>query len=141
MVNCAPFLPKLVVKEIGIAPSSPVILQPTTKSRSILSKLPLNSFWRESLPSRPFRFFLISFSSSLTTSRGRLLRPPLTPQNSLLPQPRPQGAFPWPGKSALGTRLFVTALDQAFFKTLFYSGDRAGNLGQVKTAEIARFPR
>ena len=36
---------------------------------------------------------------------------------------------------------FVTALDQAFFKTLFYSGDRAGNLGQVKTAEIARFPR
>ena len=36
---------------------------------------------------------------------------------------------------------FVTALDQAFFKTLFYSGDRAGNLGQVKTAEIARFPQ
>ena len=35
---------------------------------------------------------------------------------------------------------FVTARDQAFFKTLFYSGDRAGDLGQVKTAEIARFP-
>ena len=35
---------------------------------------------------------------------------------------------------------FVTAHDQTFFKTLFYSGDRAGDLGQVKTAEIARFP-
>ena len=35
---------------------------------------------------------------------------------------------------------FVTARDPAFFKTLFYSGDRAGDLGQVKTAEIARFP-
>ena len=35
---------------------------------------------------------------------------------------------------------FVTARDQAFFKTLFYSGNRAGDLGQVKTAEITRFP-
>ena len=35
---------------------------------------------------------------------------------------------------------FVTASDKAFFKTLFYSGDRAGSLGQVKTAETARFP-
>ena len=35
---------------------------------------------------------------------------------------------------------FVTARDKAFFKTLFYSGDREGGLGQVKTAETARFP-
>ena len=35
---------------------------------------------------------------------------------------------------------FVPASDKAFFKTLFYSGDRAGGLGQVKTAETARFP-
>ena len=35
---------------------------------------------------------------------------------------------------------FVTTRDQAFFKTLFYFGDRAGDLGQVKMAEIARFP-
>ena len=34
---------------------------------------------------------------------------------------------------------FITAGDQAFFKTLFYSVDRAGDLGQVKFAEIARF--
>ena len=35
---------------------------------------------------------------------------------------------------------FVTACDQVFFKTLFYSGDRARDLGQVKTADIALFP-
>lgn len=28
---------------------------------------------------------------------------------------------------------FVTARDQAFFKTLFFSGDRGGDLGQIKT--------
>ena len=38
------------------------------------------------------------------------------------------------------TELFITDRDQAFFKALFYSGDRAGDLGQVKTPEIARFP-
>jgi integrase len=36
--------------------------------------------------------------------------------------------------------VFITARDQAFFKCLFYSGDRAGDLGLVKMAEIARFP-
>lgn len=35
---------------------------------------------------------------------------------------------------------FVTACDEVFFKTLFYSGDWAGDLGQVKTADIALFP-
>ena len=35
---------------------------------------------------------------------------------------------------------FVTACDQVFIKTLFYSGDRARDLGQVKTADIALFP-
>lgn len=38
------------------------------------------------------------------------------------------------------TEIFIIARDQAYFKCLFYSGDRAGDLGQVKTAEIARFP-
>ena len=32
------------------------------------------------------------------------------------------------------------ARDQAYFKTVFFSGDRPGDLGQVKTPEILRFP-
>ena len=36
--------------------------------------------------------------------------------------------------------MFVLIRDQAFFKTLFFSGDRAGDLGRVKTPEILRFP-
>ena len=36
--------------------------------------------------------------------------------------------------------MFVLMRDQAFFKTLFFGGDRAGDLGQVKTPEILRFP-
>ena len=32
------------------------------------------------------------------------------------------------------------ALDQAYFKTAFFNGDRPGDLGQVKTPEILRFP-
>ena len=35
---------------------------------------------------------------------------------------------------------FITARDQAYFKTAFFSGDRPGDLGQVKVAEILRFP-
>jgi integrase len=42
--------------------------------------------------------------------------------------------------SAVPSDLFILARDQAFFKGLFYSGDRANDLGQVKTPEIARFP-
>lgn len=38
------------------------------------------------------------------------------------------------------SEIFILARDQAFFKALFYSGDRAGDLGLVKTSEIARFP-
>ena len=38
------------------------------------------------------------------------------------------------------SEIFVIARDQAFFKTLFFSGDRGGDVGQVKTPEIARFP-
>jgi hypothetical protein len=38
------------------------------------------------------------------------------------------------------SEVFILARDQAFFKALFYSGDHAADLGQVKTAEIARFP-
>ena len=36
--------------------------------------------------------------------------------------------------------MFVLLRDQAFFKTLFFSGDRPGDLSQVKTPEILRFP-
>jgi len=32
--------------------------------------------------------------------------------------------------------LFILARDQAFFKTLFFSGDRGSDLGMVKTEEI-----
>ena len=38
------------------------------------------------------------------------------------------------------SEMSVAARDQAFFKCLFYSGDRAGDLDLVKTPEIARFP-
>lgn len=36
--------------------------------------------------------------------------------------------------------IFISARDQAFFKVMFFSGDRAGDLGRVKTIELARFP-
>ena len=42
--------------------------------------------------------------------------------------------------SLLPTEMFVTARDQAFFKALLFSGDRGGDLGQVKTSAIACFP-
>ena len=35
---------------------------------------------------------------------------------------------------------FVIARDQAYFKLAFTSGDRPGDLGQVKVPEILRFP-
>ena len=35
---------------------------------------------------------------------------------------------------------FVIARDQAYFKLAFFSGDRPGDLGQVKVPEILRFP-
>lgn len=38
------------------------------------------------------------------------------------------------------TDLFIRAGDQAFFKTLFFSGDRSSDLGRVKTTEIAWSP-
>ena len=44
-----------------------------------------------------------------------------------------------PGVSALA--LFTFARDDAFFKTLFFSGDRAHDLNAVNTQEILRFPR
>ena len=37
-------------------------------------------------------------------------------------------------------RMYILSSDQAYFKTLFFSGDRPGNLGQVQTNEILRFP-
>ena len=35
---------------------------------------------------------------------------------------------------------FIIARGQAYFKTAFFSGDRPGDLGQVKVAEILHFP-
>ena len=35
---------------------------------------------------------------------------------------------------------FVIARDQAYFKLVFFSGDRPGDLGQIKVPEILRFP-
>ena len=39
------------------------------------------------------------------------------------------------------SQLFVLTRDQAFFRTLFFAGDRAGDLGRVKTQELLYFPR
>lgn len=39
------------------------------------------------------------------------------------------------------TSLYIMARDQAFFKTLFFSGDRGNDLGVVLTEEIVRFPQ
>ena len=36
--------------------------------------------------------------------------------------------------------IFVFARDQAYFKVLFYSGDRGGDIIHVKSSEILRFP-
>ena len=38
------------------------------------------------------------------------------------------------------TEMFVTARNQAFSKALFFSGDRGGDVGQVKTFDIVCFP-
>ena len=37
-------------------------------------------------------------------------------------------------------QVFILARDQAFFKALFFSGDRASDLANVKTADILRLP-
>ena len=36
--------------------------------------------------------------------------------------------------------MYILSRYQAYFKTLFFSGDRPGDLGQVRTNEILRFP-
>lgn len=38
------------------------------------------------------------------------------------------------------TNRFILARDQAYFKAVFFSGDRPGDMGQVKIPEILRFP-
>ena len=38
------------------------------------------------------------------------------------------------------THRFILARDQAYFKAVFFSGDRPGDMGQVKVPEILRFP-
>ena len=39
------------------------------------------------------------------------------------------------------SQLLVVVRDQAFYKTLFFAGDRAGDLGRVKTQGLLYFPR
>ena len=36
--------------------------------------------------------------------------------------------------------MYILSRDQAYFKTWFFSGDRPGDLGEVRTSEILRFP-
>lgn len=43
-----------------------------------------------------------------------------------------------PGLSPI--QRFIVARDQAYFKTVFFSGDRPADLGQIKVQEILRFP-
>ena len=38
------------------------------------------------------------------------------------------------------THRFILARDQAYFKAVFFSGDRPGDMGQVKVPEILHFP-
>ena len=38
------------------------------------------------------------------------------------------------------TQRYLLARDQAYFKAVFFSGDRPGDMGQVKVPEILRFP-
>lgn len=38
------------------------------------------------------------------------------------------------------TQRFILARDQAYFKAVFFSGDRPGDMGQVKVPEMLRFP-
>ena len=44
-------------------------------------------------------------------------------------------------KDVSSSQLFILTRNQAFFKTLFFAGDRAGDLGRVKTQELLYFPR
>lgn len=44
------------------------------------------------------------------------------------------------GEADTPLQKFIIARDQAYFKTAFFSGDRPGDLGQVKVPEILRFP-
>lgn len=44
------------------------------------------------------------------------------------------------GKAKTNIERFIVARDQGYFKAAFFSGDRPGDLGQVKTPEILRFP-
>ena len=39
------------------------------------------------------------------------------------------------------TQRYILARDQAYFKAVFFSGDRPGDMGQVKVPEILRFPK
>lgn len=38
------------------------------------------------------------------------------------------------------TQRFILARDEVYFKAVFFSGDRPGDMGQVKVPEILRFP-
>ena len=40
----------------------------------------------------------------------------------------------------LSKEIYVFARDQAYFKTLLFAGDRAGDLGKMKSEEMLYFP-
>ena len=44
------------------------------------------------------------------------------------------------GNAKSNIERFIVARDQAYFKAVFFSGDWLGDVGQVKTPEILRFP-
>ena len=66
----------------------------------------------------PFKRSLLAFSLH---QRKRVLHPLLTSAKTPIQR-------------------FIVARDQAYFKTMFFSGDRPSDLGQVKVSGILRFP-
>ena len=108
--------PTLVVREIGTELSFLVTQPLICWLSSILKKSQRSNFRLVSPPKQAVPLFpdkLLLLSRHL---KKRLLLPSLSP-----------------------AEIFITARDQAFFKALFFSGDRGGDLGKVKTSELARF--
>ena len=114
------------------------------KLRSIFAEAGRQGDWNRTLLGNPATDDLVKIYLKQVTAeqlQGRVIPKqavPFFPDKLLLLSDQPKRRLALPTLNA--SEQFVTARDQAFFKTLFYSGDRAGDLGQVKTAEIARFP-
>jgi len=69
------------------------------------------------LPSQAEPFFINDLLAIARLIGGQLMEPGLSPK-----------------------QVFVLARDQTFLKTMFFAGDRAGDLGRVKCQEILYFP-